>query len=111
LFFIIIGSIWCFGGKSELFQPLSSAERYDPSFSRWTQVAPMNKARSNMAAAVFKELIYVTGRGVHYETLRCFGIFRNLYFESRLSNPIPKQLLKSKISWSRRFPISDHTTC
>jgi len=31
-------------------------------------------------------------RDVHYGTFRGSGIFRNLYFESRISNPIPEQL-------------------
>jgi len=37
-----------------------------------------------MFSAIFKS------RDVHYGTFRGSGIFQNLYFESRISNPIPK---------------------
>jgi len=39
-------------------------------------------------------------RDVHYGTFRGSGIFfiSNLYFESRISNPIPEKLVSRKMS-------------
>ena len=37
-------------------------------------------------------------RDVHYGMFRGFGIFRNLYFEARISNTIPEKLVSSKLS-------------
>jgi len=31
----------------------------------------------------------IAARNMHYGTFGSFGIFRNLYFESRILNPIP----------------------
>jgi len=36
------------------------------------------------------KLVSVTAGDVHYGTFRGSGVFRNLYFESRISNLVPE---------------------
>ena len=40
---------------------------------------------------------------VHSGTFRCSAIFWNIYFESRISHPIPEWLVESKMCWSCSF--------
>jgi len=68
----------------------------------WDQIIDMGK--------------WVVTRNVHYGTFRCSGIFQNIYFVSWISNSIPEQLNRSKISLSHRglehqSVITDHKTC
>jgi len=43
-----------------------------------------------LSLVLISEVEQITTRDVHYGTFRGSGIFLNLYFESRISNPIPE---------------------
>jgi len=42
---------------------------------------------------------HITSKDVHCGTFRGSRIFRNLYFKSRISDPILESLVRSKMSW------------
>ena len=72
---VVNGIIYAMGGGSEVRQPLSIVEAYDPATDTWTKKAGMPTARCGPGTCLVNGKIYAIGGATGYDLLSTIEIY------------------------------------
>ena len=64
---VLNDNIYAVGGLNSQWNPLNTAERYNPSLNQWEEIANMGVARWSLGVAVVNNMLYAIGGSDHKE--------------------------------------------